>query len=806
MILLPDLSSVHCLSSYCVRYSYILFLLIPALLSLIWIVPRNFVKFQHKLDQKEYVASKKSIRRQVLLFRSLAFFFIIIALASPFELTDKLVQGNPRLTILMDNSTSMTLFESGYGERLFDELNGVIPVKLRTISTGLESPIGSGILNHAEGGESVLVITDGNNNGGKLLGDVMLFTSSINTTVSTLNLKPLSNDVGVFINGPYELIKDNEGEFEVVVNNVGEKTNYHITVVVDDEVIIDEDVQGSQSYPFTRKFSVAGSHKITARITNVGDYFPQNNVYYKSVKVVPRPRILFVSNQQSFLLGELERLYSVESQSFIPNNLDQYMAVILDNLPASQILPSFDGLSEYVENGNGLIVFGGDSAFESGGYKGTLFETLLPVTMGAGEEENKSDVNVVVVIDISAASKEEIPLEKALALSVLDSLHKTNNVGIVAFNTDAYEVEPILPLNAHDKEAREKISKLGFDGQSMFNIGLQGAYDLLKDVGGSKNIIFLSDGYTTYQKLRENTLSDARNIYARGVKIYTVGVGATRDNLFLDNIARLGGGIYFPADASNKLKVLFGEPDTSEEPDFYNSLLTLDSTHFITQGFEPSATISGYNYVVPKPSSRLLVSTNKNIPVVVVWRFGLGRVATIASDNGNRWAGELLNKRNSKLLTKTVNWGIGDLSRKKRFDVTIRDTTVDEPTLVHVVSDEQPESEGLLFAKVDTNFYSAEYRQGQPGYFTILGSTAAVNYAKEYANLGTSEEFTALVESTGGKIFNVEDTESILEFVKTKSRRIKIESKDWRWPFVLTGLLIFLLDVGLRRIRESEGK
>jgi len=252
--------------------------------------------------------------------------------------------------------------------------------------------------------------------------------------------------------------------------------------------------------------------------------------------------------------------------------------------------------------------------------------------------------------------------------------------------------------------------------------------------------------------------------------------------------------------------VLFGEPDPSKDQDYFNSLLTLDSTHFITQDFEPSATISGYNYVVPKPAARLLVTTNKNIPVLVVWRFGLGRVATLATDNGNRWGGELLNKRNSKLVTRTINWAIGDLSRKKQFDVTIRDTTIGKPALVHVVSDKMPKEPGVLFAKVDTNFYSAEVMKNESGYFSVLGSTAAVNYAREYATLGVNEEFTTLVEATGGKVFNVEDTESILELVKAKSRRIKIESIDLRWPFVLLALLIFLLDVAVRRIRESEGK
>ena len=804
-MIIPDVSSVQCLAGYCVRYSYLLFLVFPVLLFLLWFVPRTLVKFSNRLEQKEYEQSRRPLRKTFLALRALSLLFLIIAVASPFKLTDKTVPGNPRLTILVDNSTSMELFDQGTGQNLFAALENRVPVKIRTIATGEDSPLGTGILNNLEGGEHLLVVTDGNSHGGKLLGDVMLFASQINATISTLSLNPLHDDTGVTITGPPELIKDNEGTFTVTVRSVGKAQPYHVRVTIDgNDVAVDEGAQGSMSYTITRSFPEPRSHTITAELSSLDDYFPQNNVYYKSVKVVPRPSVLFVADNPSPLQQELQRLYLVDVMPYIPSSLDQYMAVVLDDIPASRALPSFEDLNEFIDDGNGLIVIGGPQAYESGGYKGTLLETLLPVKMGAGEESNKSGVNIVLVLDISAASAEEVPYEKAFALSILDSLNEKNSVGAVAFNSNAYQIEPILSLKQHKDQLRDKISKLSYDGQSYFNYGLQGAYDMLKDVGGGKNIIMLTDGYTTYRKLQEDTIEVSRNLNARGVTVYTVGVGDKRDDLFLDNVARVGGGIYFPADAENKLKVLFDEPDQDQQPEYYNSLVVLDSTHFITRGVDLRATIAGYNYVVPKPASSLLVTTNKNIPILVVWRFGLGRVITLATDDGSRWGGELLNRQNSALLTKTVNWAIGDLSRKQAFDVTLHDTSVGKPASADVVSSDMPQESGLQFAKLDTNFYSADYTPDKTGFFTLLGATAAANYPEEYAPLGMSGDFVSLVGATGGKAFAPEDTDGIIEFVKSHSKRLKIDSYDLRWPFLILALLVFLADIAYRKIRENR--
>ncbi len=821
---IPDYTSVYCISKYCVRHSYILIVIMPVLLLIFWLARKTFVKFANRFELEEYLKTKKTSRRIVLALRSIAFIFLIVAIASPFILESRTVPGNPRLTILVDNSSSMALYSPDIAFELYKKLEGAIPVNMRTIANGETSAIGNGILNNIEGDDAVMVISDGANNEGKLLGDIMLFASNINSSVSTLKMEPIKDDVGVVIEGPPELIKDTEGDFIVKVAVVGRNVPYAIQVTSDDtSLIFEEHASTSKTFKFSRKFPEGEYHKLKAQLVDVGenDYFPSNNVFLKSIKIVPRPKVLYVTEKNSPLAQELDKIYELDIRDSLPSDLADYLAVILNDMKASKINPRMDSLSDYVSDGNGLIFIGGENSFERGGYKGTLLETLLPIKIGAGEEQNKSDINVVIVIDISRGTEDYIAVEKALALSVVDSLSEKNNVGAVAFGGPppcrAYTISingrEISTLADIKKDLKDRISRLKFDGQSCFDTGIQGGFQVLSNVGGSKNIIFISDGKTTYSKLREDTLDVVRSVNAKGVKVFVVGVGtetddlASENNLFLANMATLGEGIYYKADASNKLKVQFGDKDETKGEEFYNTLIPIDTTHFITLGLDDvHATVSGYNYAVPKPAARTLVTTHKNIPILVVWRFGLGRVVSITTDDGLKWAGDLLNKENSKLLTKSINWAIGDLGRKKSYDVTIRDAVLGKSTGVNVISKEMPKGKGLAFAKVDANFYTSVYTPEETGYKEILGATFAVNHNDEYANLGTNPEFITLVERTGGRIFEPEDIKGILEFVRAKSKRIKIESTDYRWPFALIAMALFLIEIGIRRYRENLEK
>jgi hypothetical protein len=323
-------------------------------------------------------------------------------------------------------------------------------------------------------------------------------------------------------------------------------------------------------------------------------------------------------------------------------------------------------------------------------------------------------------------------------------------------------------------------------------------------VAGGKNIILITDGKTTYNKLIDNTKESARQAAARGIKVYVAGVGDRRNDGFLTDVANFGEGIYFPVDASNKLEIIFGEPDSKDDKDYLNKLVLLDTTHFITYNQTLDVVVSGYNYVIPKSASRMLITTNKNIPVMVAWRFGLGRVISLATDDGSKWSAELLSKENSKILTKTINWAIGDLTRKKNFDVSIKDTTLDNPMFISVVSATLPQHEKLNFVKSDINLYNAKFDPARTGFYNFLGADAAVNYKDEFKDLGINEEFLTLVEQTDGRIFDKEDIDGILDFVKEKSKRIKIDATEYKWPFLLVALILFLAEIGLRRVWENK--
>jgi len=372
---------------------------------------------------------------------------LLIAIASPFLLETQIVKGNPRITILVDNSTSMNLFDTGLGEELVGKLKGKVPVTLRHIATGDGSAIGDGILNNIERDENVLVVSDGNNNNGKLLGDIMLLASSLNVTVSTLDMKTIKDDIGVQIQGPSEAIRDSEEVFIVNVNSVRSNIPYTLEVRFDNEIVLARSDVKSKTFTINRKLS-EGYHKITAELQNVGskDHFKQNNIYFKTIKVVPRPRVLFVSEKSSPLVSELEKIYDITPVSIVPDDLSSYLAVILNDIPADKFLPHVTRLSDYVSNGNGLFVVGGQSSYDRGSYKGNLIETLLPVKIGAGEESEKSDVHVVIVIDISHGTADYVNIEKAQAVSIIDSLDKKNNVGVIAFNTIPYKVADIDSL------------------------------------------------------------------------------------------------------------------------------------------------------------------------------------------------------------------------------------------------------------------------------------------------------------------------------------------------------------------------
>ena len=292
--------------------------------------------------------------------------------------------------------------------------------------------------------------------------------------------------------------------------------------------------------------------------------------------------------------------------------------------------------------------------------------------------------------------------------------------------------------------------------------------------------------------------ANARAMGLRGLKLYTVGIGEDTNRAFMKKLASIGDGLYFEPEETEKLTLLFNE---SEEPAKENILIVLDNHHFITNKLSIVADINGYNQVVPKESARLLITTQNSNPILTTWRYGLGRIAVLATDDGSGWASQLLNEDNSHLITKIINWAIGDPDRKKDFSVSLKDTTIGESADIRVFSKEIPESE-LRFSKIGENLYQATYVPEETGFFTFFDSVLAVSYNKEYEKVGLNPELNDMIKITGGKVFDLENTTALIDHIKAVSKRTKSQVTYFRWPFVIAALVILLIEICIRRIKD----
>lgn len=782
------------------EHPLVILLAIPLIIASWWLIRREFIKLK---EDPDVVKQKRAARKVMYITRAIMVLFLCIALAAPYIQHEKIIEGDPFIKLLLDNSTSMELFEN-IAPRLQEDLEKRLTVEAKTIATGERSDLGDAILNNLEPGQSILLVTDGNSNFGANLGDVALFANKLNATINAISLTAKERDVGVTILGPSKTMSEVENTFTVILNQVGDKQPVHVQVSMDGELVLDE-TTSEPVREITRKLS-EGYHQMTARIDHK-DYFEQNNIFYKTIKVVPKPRILFVSEKDSPIKILLNELYKVDSVSSVPANLKDYYAVAINDMHADSLEGAAERLNEFVADGNGMVVLGGENSFDKGKYKDSIFETILPVFVSQAEKK-PGDISVVVVIDISGSTgiafgrfTSTAEFEKAAAVGIYKDLKLDIRLAVVAFNTQAYLISE--PSYVYEKVGLEdRIGRLKFGGGTLIQAGLLKAVSMLGQMGGSKNIILMSDGKTQ----GEGPALEAAKLAANeGVKIYTVGVGPTTNENLMMQMAEVGNGIYFRATEETKLKILFG--DTGEDqPEGGGTmgLVVLNGNHFITEGYEPKADIHGFNQAVPKTTARLLLTTTTGDPILSVWRVGLGRIAAWTTDDGSKWAGATLNKINSKIYARMFNWAIGDPDRKSDAYIDARDTIINEPTEVIIKSETPPEAPGVTFYKIDEDLYSAAMTPTTTGFQQVSGAIFAANYAREYNGLGFNPELGKIAMSTGGRVFTADDIDGIVQHAKASSRRI-VNTKDrLGWPFVLLTVIIFLIEILIRRLVRRE--
>ncbi|MAF34508.1 hypothetical protein CMO91_01555 [Candidatus Woesearchaeota archaeon] len=772
----------------------LLLTIIPLLVVFFFLLRKQFVQVTEDDDTSK---RKKKVRWIMLFTRTLIALALLTAIASPFTTIEKTIQGDPVVKILIDNSSSMGAMEA-FDLGFVEKMKTKVEVEVHSVASPEVSDIGDAVLANLGPFESILLVSDGNVNQGADLGDVALFAQQINSTVHAVKLNTLVEDVAVSIDGPDKTSADVDTEFRV------HTTGPALTkVTVDGSVVFEGQLDGSKA--ITRQFK-EGYHRVVASIQK-NDHYLDNNVFYKTIKAVTPPKILFVTEKgESSMLTLLRQAYEVEVNSLVPFDLDPYYAVILNDVPAGSTDKYVPTLTDYLTEGNGVVVVGGKKSYDNGGYRNSLFEKLLPVHIGSPKRK-EGDNNIVLLIDISGSTgsgfggNKAVDVEKALAINVIENeVSSDTKVGVVAFNTQAFTISDIDYLGNRQATLEDRIARLKDGGGTLIGVGMIKSLQMLETVQGSKNIILISDGRTQGENVALESIKLAAN---SGVRVYTVGVGGmTREHVMVQ-YADMTGGIYFRADDSNRLKLLFGkaEPDSSSQ----KQVIVLNQDHDLTRGMDNlTAKITGYNQIAPKTTGQLLISTSDGLPVLVVGRVGLGRVAAVGTDDGSAWGGELLGTANNIFHTRTIDWAIGEPDRKDKELVMIADTRVRSSTPIIVRSSKQPKMDGKSFVRADRNTYTSTITPDKIGFQEILGATFAVNYPSEYDRIGQGEALAFITKSTDGQVFAQDDVEGIVEAAKARAKRT-LATRDYvRWPFILAAIIVFLLEIFIRRYLRVE--
>ncbi|HWH75962.1 MAG TPA: glutamine amidotransferase, partial [Candidatus Binatus sp.] len=249
------------------------------------------------------------------------------------------------------------------------------------------------------------------------------------------------------------------------------------------------------------------------------------------------------------------------------------------------------------------------------------------------------------------------------------------------------------------------------------------------------------------------------------------------------------------------------------------------------KGISPTSLplLRGYVLTYPKPRAELLMRVDKD-PLLVSWRYGLGRVMAFTSDLSGRWGKDWVAWQNFPQWASQIARD----SMRKILDTKMRAEFSADGESVKIVTDLiSRDGKFLNYLKLKANVtapdrvtreqslqqsapgrYEGRFTPAQRGvHFVTLfaeGSAAEASvpiatlpyiepYPKEYRELKPNMSLLSrLAEETGGELVDPEKFADGLRRLYTPAPGSGATGQDIWWPLAGVGLFLFLIDLVLR--------
>jgi len=500
----------------------------------------------------------------------------------------------------------------------------------------------------------IVLLTDGN----ETSGDALAAAAQSRIPITTIPLPTLTEpEVQVAeVNVPAE-VREGEPFFVNVVIQSNHEDEGLVEVFRGDHKVISETRKlkaGENQFRFQQSIERDRLAAFSVRISGLSqDTLLDNNSDAGLVYASGKPRVLIIESDPN-LIRELA--YALEDEGIqvdvrppqgMPEtlaDLQNYECLMLSNVPATAITQQQMQIARtwVQELGGGFIMLGGEQSFGLGGYYKSTLEEVLPVRSDFEKEKEKPSLGMILVIDKSGSMQgDRIEMAKSAARAAVELLGRRDQVAVLAFDGDTYVISEMQPAT-NAMKISDEISRIESSGGTNMYPAMEMSFEMLMTTSAKlKHVILLTDGISSGSDFE----GMAQQMSSAKITVSTVAVGDGSDTELLEQIARVGKGrYYFTSDPAQVPQIFAKETVTAsksaiDEQPFIPQVIR--ATHALADlDLESAPFLLGYVMTRPKPTSEVILATEKGDPLLVWWRYGLGMTAAFTSDAKSRWAAE----------------------------------------------------------------------------------------------------------------------------------------------------------------------
>ncbi len=695
----------------------------------------------------------------------------------------------------------------------------------------------------------VIVLSDGKQTDGDcVVAAEELMNQNIHIDAINYN-EGLSDKLEIQINDisytPSTFINHHEEATIAVQSNFTD--NVSLTLYKNDEIMatgILDVTEGLNIIRFALDTTNEGTYeyKINVSSTKGKDSNDKNNSLYFVQEVVSDLNVLAISNKEENnypffkeIYGDNAKLTCYDYQHPIPLDLEslcQFDEILLDNLKMDDIPNSeqfaFDLDAFASVYGKSIVTLGEVSSSNKDSIALKKVEDFLPIRF---HPSNDSRV-VVLIIDCSFSMAEEERLEKAKAgaKKCLDLLDKDDYIMIESFCQSVNIVHPISKLT-NLEPIKKAIDSIELGPGTYIGSSLNTTYKQIQNLDyDSKQVILLSDGEPSETDTID-PLSVVKEMSNSGIFTSVINISSLAGAPLMNQLSVAGNGSYYYVENSDDLANIMTQEIQDEYIDAIiegTAEVSIDQqNHDVMESVSYLPNVEGYYYSRVRGRAELIASTiytnkvggQRKCPIYATWNYGRGKVSSFTSNLYSKWASSWKKVESSRKFFKNF---VDSMAPQERIDtslnIAVENNGYTSTLSVGIISLKEnatvkatilspsgkKETKDLSLAKSlyvgtfdteEVGVYHLQIRYGNEKDYIDVYKKFTFSYSSEYDGFDNRKEVLLYkIVSGEGEVYTTNDS------IKKIEHKKKTQTTDITYVFVLISVVLFVLDVAVRKV------